>query len=241
MRLSPHPKTATPTISAHRKPLEVRYLPKAAGHWIAGSLLEKLAEDQQKLHHFGSWSMLALSRWLSAVEATSPGILGKIVVVDDMDLFMDIVQQIYSRSELFRTLCRSYAELQTLGFEDSFPSLRIHDCTLLDCQPLSDAPQTCGELWILFLLLLPQHLRAAVSEHLAHPDLSSEICKLVRCPWALPMEALKETLHLALPAKQSCVRSAGDGYLELGPQATLGMTGLALVPQPAASGHLRSC
>jgi len=241
MRLSAHPKTHAQKISAPRKPLEVRYLPKAAGQWIAGSLLEKLAEDQRKLRNFHSWSMLALSRWLSAVEATSPGILGNIVVVDDMDLFMGIVQQIYSRSELFRTLCKSYAELQALGFEDSFPALRIHECKLEDCQSLSDAPQTCGELWILFLLLLPQHLRAAVSEHLAHPNLSSEICKMVRCPWALPMEALKETLHFALPAKQSCTRWAGDGYLAFGPQPTLGTTGIALVPQPAHLGQLRIC
>mmetsp|Transcript_109375 Transcript_109375/g.211772 ORF Transcript_109375/g.211772 Transcript_109375/m.211772 type:complete len:502 (+) Transcript_109375:53-1558(+) len=216
MRLSAHPKTQAQQISAPQKPLEVRYLPKAAGQWIAGSLLEKLAENQ--LHHFNSWSTLALSRWLSAVQATSPGILGKIVVVDDMDLFMGIVQQIYSRSELFRELCRSYAELQALGFDNSFPPLRIHDSKLDNCQSPPGAPQTCGELWILFLLLLPQHLRAAVSEHLAHPDLSSEICKMVRCPWALPMEALKETLHFALPAKQSCTWLAGDGNLSFGPQ-----------------------
>jgi len=241
MRLSAHPKTQAQQISAPQKPLEVRYLPKAAGQWIAGSLLEKLAEDQLDQYHNFTWPTLALSRWLSAAEVTSPGILGKIVVVDDMDLFMGIVQQIYSRSELFRTLCKSYAELQALGFEDSFPALRIHECKLEDCQSLSDAPQTCGELWILFLLLLPQHLRAAVSEHLAHPNLSSEICKMVRCPWALPMEALKETLHFALPAKQSCTRWAGDGYLAFGPQPTLGTTGIALVPQPAHLGQLRIC
>jgi len=203
IRLCTHPKTQTQKISAPRKPVEVRYLPKAAGQWIAGSLLEKLAEDQWKLHNFRSWTMLALLRWLSAVEATSPGILGSIVAVDDMDLFIGMVQQIHSRSELFRTLCRAYVELQALGFNDSFPPLRIHSCKPDDCQMLSDAPQTCGELWIIFVLLLPQHMRAAVSEHLAHPDLSSEICKMVRYPWAHPMEALKQTLQFALPANNA--------------------------------------
>jgi glutathione gamma-glutamylcysteinyltransferase len=203
IRLCTHPKTQTQKSSAPQKPLEVRYLPNAAGQWIAGSLLEKLAEDQRTFHNFHSWSMLALSRWLSAVEATSPEILGSIVAVDDMDLFMGMVQQIYSRSELFRTLCGAYVELQALGFTEAFPSLRIHGYKLEDCQMLLDAPQTCGELWILFLLLLPQHMRAAVSEHLAHPDLSTEICNMVEYPWALPMEALKQTLQFALPANQA--------------------------------------
>jgi len=202
IRLRPHPKSKT-EVTSSPKPLQVRYIPKAAGQWIAESLLSKLRQDE-KLQDYDSWSMLALSRWLSAVEATSPGILGKIVVVDDMDIFVGMVQQIYSRSGLFRTLCRSYAELRAFGFQDSFPPLRIHGCNLEDCQSLADAPQMCGELWILFLLLLPQHLRAAVSEHLADPQLPSEICKMVRCPWALPMSALKDTLHFALPANPSC-------------------------------------
>jgi len=123
--------------------------------------------------------------------------------VDDMDLFMGMVQQIKSRSGLFRTLCRAYVELQAFGFYDSFPPLHIHGCKLEDWQMLSDAHQTCGELWILFLLLLPQHIRAAVSEHLAHPDLSSDICEMVQYPWALPLEALKQTLQFALPTNNA--------------------------------------
>lgn len=199
MRLRPHEKAVQPQRSTSKQPLKVSYLPKAAGQWNAGALLQNLAMDQKKLSDFDSWSMLAVSRWLSAVEATSPGLLGKIVAVDDMALFTDLVKQIHARSELFRTLCRAYAELQVLGLHGAaFPPLFIYGCSHHNCQSLEPGKGACGELWILFLLLLPPHLRAAVSEELAEPNLSSEICKLVRCPWALPMEALKESLHLGL-------------------------------------------
>merc|ERR1712217_832725 len=52
----------------------------------------------------------------------------------------------------------------------------------------------CGELWVLLLLLLPEHLRAAISEELAGPWIAQGIARAVRGPWALPLEALRETL-----------------------------------------------
>ena len=65
---------------------------------------------------------------------------------------------------------------------------------------------TCCELWVLLLLLLPHHLRAAVAGELAGPSVSVDLVKIVRGPWALPLEALRETLAemLASPQPQKC-------------------------------------
>jgi len=68
-------------------------------------------------------------------------------------------------------------------------------------QPPELCLDTCGELWVLLLLFLPEHLRAAVSaDILTAPSVAQgAIARAVRCPWGLPLEALSETLRHALP------------------------------------------
>jgi hypothetical protein len=64
---------------------------------------------------------------------------------------------------------------------------------------------TCGELWVLLLLLLPHHLRGVVAVELSAPQVRKDIVRAVRCPWALPLEALCESLDSTLlPSASMC-------------------------------------
>ena len=66
---------------------------------------------------------------------------------------------------------------------------------------------SCGELWVLLLLLLPEHLQLLVSKDLAKKGLAQGLARAVRGPWALPLEAQRETLSHILPTpRASCAR-----------------------------------
>lgn len=98
-------------------------------------------------------------------------------------------------------------------FNCEFPPLRFHgvvnrpDHLQGDVKP---SLNTCGELWVLLLLLLPEHLRASVSQLLVGLNVTHGISKTVRGPWALPLEVLRGALEHALPPpdSQRCSHSA---------------------------------
>ncbi|CAE7938342.1 PCS3 [Symbiodinium necroappetens] len=52
-------------------------------------------------------------------------------------------------------------------------------------------PWSCGELWVLLLLLLPEHMQVAVSPDIVYQGFAKGLTRAVRGPWALPLEALR--------------------------------------------------
>jgi hypothetical protein len=123
-----------------------------------------------------------------------------VLQVGDVIAFEDVITRL-TQVELFRDLCEAYSELLVLGLVSEFPPLRFLDGTL--GAPVGTFDEVlglnnCGELWVLMLLLLPQHLRSAVAKELGEASISNDIRQAVRCPWALPLEALREALRLML-------------------------------------------
>lgn len=190
-------------------PLQVRFVPKAAGQRLSQSLLAMLAPGRLQAPENLDSASEVIWRWLRAVEASELQILGNIFSIRDASLFREMLASMHAKSPLFQRLCERYADLQRLGLVGSFPPLALNLAerdghSMAFNQELS--LDNCGEAWVLFLLLLPQHLRAAVSEILAAEELSEELCKAIRCPWALPMSSLCHALQLALPPVQAQCR-----------------------------------
>lgn len=128
--------------------------------------------------------------------------------VGDNVAFEEVVNRLAS-VDLFRQLCNSYEELLEFGLASEFPSLRFVGKQLSTTEELANDQlglSNCGELWVLLLVLLPPHLRMAIASELSEPTLAIEIVRAVRCPWALPLEALRETLSILLqpPGSQQC-------------------------------------
>lgn len=191
-------------------PLHVRFVSKAAGQRLSQSLLDMLSPGRLQAPEGLDCSSKAIWRWLRAVESAELRILGNIFSIRSASLFSEMLASIHAKSPLFQRLCESYAELHRLGVAGSFPPLAFNFADRENKQSLSLnqeheelSLENCGEAWVLFLLLLPQHLRAAVSELLAAEGLSEELCRAIRCPWALPMASLCKALQLALPPVQA--------------------------------------
>eukprot|EP00931_Biecheleriopsis_adriatica_P033518 TRINITY_DN19450_c0_g1_i1.p1 TRINITY_DN19450_c0_g1~~TRINITY_DN19450_c0_g1_i1.p1 ORF type:complete len:498 (-),score=68.99 TRINITY_DN19450_c0_g1_i1:297-1790(-) len=205
LHLRAHPRVEEPDHT--KSPLHVGFVPRAAGQRlcesISGRLKSGILQIPEKMH---SPEMIAMWRWLEAASDSSK-ILNKILMVRDGATMRDVLESIHKTRPIFKKLCNAYGELIASGAVSSFPPLRIDFDSADVVTELEMSLDTCGELWVLLVLLLPQHLRASIGhKELADPLLSISICKAVRCPWALPMAALCETLNLALPDSQANCR-----------------------------------
>lgn len=193
-------------------PLQVRFVPKAAGQRLSQSLSGMLSPGRLQAPEGLDCYRTIIWRWLRAVESSELRIMGNIFSIRSASLFSEMLAAMHDKSPLFQRLCESYAELHRLGVAGSFPPLafnfadREKHASSLSQEHEELSLENCGEAWVLYLLLLPQHLRAAVSEVLAADNLSEELCKAIRCPWALPMASLCSALELALPPVQARCR-----------------------------------
>jgi len=213
-------------------PLHLPYVPPAAGKRLSKALLAGLkaitsaeppcteADCKEITHN----SVTILQRWLTAVAFAEPQVLGQLLHVGDVAALQEVLLRL-SNFEIYRQLCDAYALLTGGcfgGVPGEFPPLQFsYKC--LDHTTASTAstgldytvannqvepwPGTCGELWVVLLLLLPEHLRVAVSPELGGPWVAKGISRAVRGPWALPLEALREALSQILvppPSPQEC-------------------------------------
>jgi glutathione gamma-glutamylcysteinyltransferase len=188
-------------------PLHVPFMPRAAGQRLSNALTEALTICDK---HVGgeSWEFGAMCRWLQAASVAEPQVLRRLFKVGNAIALKEVIDRLRG-VPLYQQLVSSYESLLGLGLVEDYPPLSLNR----DFESLEDNElclDTCGELWVLSLLMLPQHLRAAVAEELAAPCVPKEITKAIRCPWALPLEALRETLeHTLQPSlPELCVQHA---------------------------------
>eukprot|EP00928_Gymnodinium_smaydae_P062395 TRINITY_DN46272_c0_g1_i1.p1 TRINITY_DN46272_c0_g1~~TRINITY_DN46272_c0_g1_i1.p1 ORF type:complete len:528 (+),score=21.50 TRINITY_DN46272_c0_g1_i1:54-1586(+) len=208
--LKAHPGKDDPR---HRlKPLHVPHIPKAAAKRLASALAMSLesGSDQCCLPiNQNSWIDRAVCRWLHAVSNAEPQILRQVMQVGNVAALEEVISRLL-HIDLFADLCSAYSDLLSRGLVIGFPPLRFVG------EDVSSAAQTfgedvdlstCGELWILMLVLLPEHLRASVAAELSGQEIPLAVTKAVRGPWALPLDAMRQTLELLLqpPSVQSCV------------------------------------
>mmetsp|Transcript_119286 Transcript_119286/g.210755 ORF Transcript_119286/g.210755 Transcript_119286/m.210755 type:complete len:505 (-) Transcript_119286:147-1661(-) len=186
------------------RPLYIPFVPAAAGR-----RLSEVLEDALSSHCIGLADepamTLAMRRWLHAASSAEPQVVRRLLQVGDADLLKEVVERLHSYS-LYKDLSQAYSDLVASGggFKGEFPPLRFGVESAESSAEYTDADapglDTCGELWVLLLLLLPEHLRAAVSQDLAGPFVAQGLPFAVRGPWALPLEALREALGQLLVA-----------------------------------------
>lgn len=222
--------TAHPAKSDWRHlmtPLHVPYVPPAAGRRLARALVNYLsnglhAEKCKQLtvaptsvyNADTSWVAGAMCRWLQAALAAEPQTLRSLFQVGDVTALQEVLDRLQN-VQIYRELCQAYSDLRTLGLYQDFPPFVVSKNSSVEAIRLEHEElslNTCGELWVLLLLLLPQHLKAAISDELADPLLTRTIMRQVRCPWALPLEALREALGnlLQLPRVKHCGHAEGN-------------------------------
>jgi len=208
LHLQAHPVIDDPRH--HMKPLHISFVPKAASRRLSHALTLWLETSGREIP--GSlafaWSTRAVCRWLQAVSATEPEILRQIIHVGDNVAFEEVVSRLM-RVDMFRELCNAYEELLEFGLASEFPPLRFVGKKLNATTKLFDEQlglSNCGELWVFLLVLLPKHLQMAIARELHETTSAMDIVKAVRCPWALPVEALRETLSILLqpPGSRQC-------------------------------------
>ncbi|CAK0852659.1 unnamed protein product [Prorocentrum cordatum] len=201
-------------------PLTIPYVPVASGKKLSEGLAAALEAPCPLLEEQGpdGAAAMAVRRWVHAVVAAEPRVLSRLLQVGDEAALREVLTRL-SSFQLFGDLCAAYARLQASadeGLGADFPPLRFlaapgGEAPVVPWPPVSAAtadedlascglgPGGCGELWVLLLLLLPEHLRAAVSKELMGPWVAHEMARAVRGPWALPLEALREALAQMLP------------------------------------------
>jgi len=215
-----HSRWGPEGLSAMTVPLHLPFVPLAAGKRLSKALIEGLKEvtwtappcTESDCKEITQNSVAILQRWLSAVVFAEPQVLGQLLQVGDVAALQEVLVRL-SNFEIFRQLCDAYALLWFDGMPGEFPPLWFpkeglpgnatrargpdHIVASNSAEPW---PGTCGELWVLLLLLLPEHLRVAVSPELGGPWVAEGIARTVRGPWALPLEALREALsHILVP------------------------------------------
>lgn len=215
MRLRAHPPIHDPRHML--KPLHVPHIPRAAGRQLSGALTKALTVLPPSANHAApaAWAARAMCRWLQAASFAEPQVLRRLFEVGDAVAFQEVTRRL-NDIPIYKELRGAYASLLELGLAEDFPQLRFTDRSFLaaSASRLSNHElnlNTCGELWVLLLLLLPQHIRGAVADELGEASLSLDVVKRVRCPWALPLEALRETLADTLQPlhHQTCSQKPG--------------------------------
>lgn len=191
------------------RPLYIPFVPAAAGRRLAEALTNSLASQCTALAGEPA-TTVAVRRWLHAASTVEPQVLRRLLQVGDAEALGEVLTRLIDYP-LFEDLCGAYAALVTSGggFQGEFPPLRLRadggeTAQADDVGDEAPGLSTHGELWVLLLLLLPEHLRAAVSEELRDAMIPHAIATAVRGPWALPLEALREALGHLLPAAGPC-------------------------------------
>lgn len=229
-------ETARPT------PLRVPFVPAAAGRRLSEALHSALVDSAlsaERLHEKAKASGaslspadLAIRRWLAAVSKAEPHVIKQLLQVGDAGAIQEVFARL-AEHPLFAALCVAYQQAIAdccSNFVGEFPAMRFLHCSLngTACNGVNGSSATasqsgevdiglgcCGELWVLLLVLFPDHVRAAVSPELAGPSLPKDVAKVVRGPWALPLEVLRDALAHLVPAPQirpcSARKSRKDG------------------------------
>jgi glutathione gamma-glutamylcysteinyltransferase len=178
-------------------PLHVPYMSRAAGQRLSNALMSALSICDKSVGG-ESWAFDAMRSWLQAASVAEPQLLRSLVNVGNAIALKEVIHRLRDVS-LYQQLVAAYEVCRLV--EDYPPLLLTQDTGSSESDELS--LDSCGELWVLLLLMLPQHLRAAVAEELAAPCVPHDIAKAVRCPWALPLEALREALeHNLQPSRR---------------------------------------
>lgn len=212
LKLSAHPQVSDSASGLSPndagQPLHIPQVPRAAGRQLSNALTSALAVPAAPLPapkgSIASWASRAMCRWLQAASVAEPQVLRRLFQVGDAIALEEVAGRL-NKIPLYTELRAAYASLLELGLTEDFPPLRFSESSVDKAsRPAEDvlSLNTCGELWILLLLLLPHHMRAAVEEELVKPSIS-DIAMAVRGPWALPLEALREALgHILQPSSQ---------------------------------------
>jgi len=206
--------------SAMAPPIRVPFVPAAAGRRLSEALSAALQDSAGQ-----PWdgplqppavapaSLVAMRRWLSAASTAEPQVLMQLLQVGDVQAVQEVFARLAAYAP-FAELCQAYDAVASsccLGLSDDFPALRFEAAGTSSksaVPPVDLSLHTCGELWVLLLLLLPEHLLVAVSPELARSGVAQGATRAVRGPWALPLEALRETLGHILPLPKE-LRCAG--------------------------------
>lgn len=110
----------------------------------------------------------------------------------------------------FKDLCEAYALARQQICTAEFPPLRFRPDDFDNFDLRTELTLwSCGELWVLLLLLLPEHMQQllTVSDSPDLPSFAKGMARAIRGPWALPLEAQRDTLSHILPvprAKRAC-------------------------------------
>lgn len=188
-------------------PFRVPFVPPAAGRRLSEALAAKLADidsatgDQCPLPTSDTPHVVAMRRWLSAVAAVEPQVWGQLLQIGDLEAVQEVFARLASYQP-FMDLCKAYDEATQHFCGAEFPSLRFQASQLSTRRQNGNselALWSCGELWVLLLLLSPEHIQVLVSPEVASAGLAKGLARTIRGPWALPLEAQRETLSHILP------------------------------------------
>eukprot|EP00434_Breviolum_minutum_P031697 symbB.v1.2.028032.t1/scaffold2926.1/size67079/5 len=134
--------------------------------------------------------VVLMRRWLSAVGAVEPQVWGQLL-------------QVFSRLALYKPFmdfCKAYDEATQHFCGAEFPPLRFQASS--GARKQNGNPEltlwSCGELWVL------------ISSELASAGLAKGVALAIRGPWALVLEAQRETLLHILPPPRECRGSVGQ-------------------------------
>jgi len=182
------------------KPLHVPQVSRTAGKQLSGALMDALECHSSSVlpekASRASWVERAMCRWLRAASLAEPQVLRRLLQAGNSSSLEELVGR-FRNFPLYQELQSSYVSLLELGLAGDFPPLRFSESSPGEASCPTETElslHTCGEFWVLLLLLAPQHIRAAVAEELGDKGLSRDFAKSVRGPWALPLEASREAL-----------------------------------------------
>jgi len=192
------------------QPLYLASMPASAGRRLSEALSAQLATQcRAYAGSWESWPTVAVRRWLQAASVAEPQVLRRLLQVGDVAALHEVLHRL-DGLPIYRELCRAYDDVvigsgaSARGAMADFPPLRFKGGTADGAAEQFVAAsedlglETCGELWVVLLLFLPDHLRANVAVELAELQMAQDIACTVRGPWALPLEALREALSLLL-------------------------------------------
>lgn len=171
----------------------------------SGCLLKTLPSQSPHAHAH----LVLIHRWLSAVAVVEPQVWGQLLQVSDLEAVQEVFARL-SSYQPFKDLCEAYALARQQICTAEFPPLRFRPDDFDNFDLRTELTLwSCGELWVLLLLLLPEHMQQllTVSDSPDLPSFAKGMARAIRGPWALPLEAQRDTLSHILPvprAKRAC-------------------------------------
>uniref|UniRef100_A0A7S1RIH0 Uncharacterized protein n=1 Tax=Alexandrium catenella TaxID=2925 RepID=A0A7S1RIH0_ALECA len=151
-----------------------------------------------------------MCRWLQAASSAEPQVLRQLLHVGNDAALWELLENVRCNPP-FSELCEAYAQLVSLGLGEDFPALCL-DAQGRHAREVAGSRlglQSCGELWVLMLLLLPPEFRTAVAPELARPWAVQEFSNSSRVLWVEHLGALEADLSrlLQMPGGDSCKRA----------------------------------